>query len=237
MKLDKKTAIQNAREWLGKGIFVPDNLLHASRELRLRPAYYSCWVFDGTLEVSWSCEVAEGSGNNRHWVPRNGVYTQFFGEVLVSGVKSLSARDLASVEPYNLVEVEQFKPEYLAGWPTILYDRSLSDASLVARQKVMKQIRSQIQDRIEIGSDKRRVRTSGGKWSGMTFKHILLPLWVGRYRFRNKEFHVLVNGQTGEVGGEKPRDAVKYVFATLTAVMFLFLLVVLYWVFTGGELP
>lgn len=237
MNLDEKEAIQKAREWLGKGIFAPDNLLHASRGLRLRPAYYSCWVFDGTLEVSWSCEVAEGSGDNRRWVPRNGVHNQFFSEVLVSGVKSLSARDLASVEPFNLMEVEEFKPEYLAGWPTILYDRSLADASLVARQKVMKQLRSHIQDYIEIGNDKRRIRTSGGKWGGMTFKHILLPLWVGAYRFQNKKFHVLVNGQNGEVGGDKPRDAVKYVFATLTAAMFIFLLVVLYWVFSGGELP
>jgi hypothetical protein len=33
---------------------------------------------------------------------------------------------------------------------------------------------------------------------------VLLPVWMSAYRFRNKTYRFLVNGQTGEVAGESP---------------------------------
>lgn len=237
MQIDEKAAVQRVQEWLGKGVFTPDTLTMAGQRVRLRPAYYSFWTFDGTIEVRWTCEVAEGSGNSKRWTPRSGVEMQFFSDALVQGVKALSDRELASIEPFNLVEVEQFKAGHLAGWPAIFYDRSLSDASLVGRQKVMKQMRSQLYDLIEIGREKRNVNFGAGSWSGLTFKHILLPIWMGAYQFQGKEYHVLVNGQTGKVGGDKPRDTFKLIFAILIAAMFILLLLALYWVFSGQGLP
>jgi len=232
MKLDEKKSVQQARQWLGRGFFAPDNLLRASRGLQLRPAYYSFWTFDGSVEVHWSCEVVHSNGNAKQWVPSSGVEAQFFDDVLVPGVKALDRLDIPSVEPFNLLDVEEFKPEFLAGWPAILYDRSLSDASLLARERVMKRLRAQLPSVIEMGHEKRNLTIGGGNWSAMTFKHILLPLWIGSYSFQNKVYHVLVNGQTGKVGGDKPRDAVKLVFTTTTAVLFIFLLLLLYWLWS-----
>jgi len=60
---------------------------------------------------------------------------------------------------------------------------------------------------------------------------------MGAYKFQGEDYHVLVNGQTGKVGGSKPRDKVKLVFAFLTTLMFLFLIVTLYWLISGRELP
>jgi hypothetical protein len=38
----------------------------------------------------------------------------------------------------------------------------------------------------------------------VTFKHCLLPVWVANYRYREKLYHILVNGRTGKVSGERP---------------------------------
>jgi hypothetical protein len=233
MKVDADQAIKNVREWLGRGIFTPDNLLSASKGLRLRPAYYSAWTFDGTLEVKWSCEVQEGSGRYQQWATHSGAETRFFNNVLVSGVRSLAAKELASIEPFDLANIEPFSPDYLAGWPAVIYDRPVSDASLVAREKVLRQIRPQLYSMIEIGREKRNLQIGAGNWSGMTFKHVLLPIWIGTYYFQGKEFHLLVNGQTGKVGGKKPRDNVKITFSGLTALLFVALMVVLYFVLRG----
>jgi hypothetical protein len=228
MQVDADQAIQNVRAWLGRGIFTPDNLLSASNGLRLRPAYYSAWTFDGMLEIQWSCEVREGSGRYAHWVTSSGVETRFFNDVLVSGVRSLTSKELASLEPFNLADVEPFKPEFLAGWPTIIYDRSLADASLVGREQVVRQIRPQMYNMIALGREKRNLQIGSGNWSGMTYKHVLLPIWIGTYRFKGQEFHLLVNGQTGKVGGKKPRDTTKITLGGLSAVLLMALVVVLY---------
>jgi len=39
----------------------------------------------------------------------------------------------------------------------------------------------------------------------------LLPIWVTSYRFNEKVFQVLVNGQTGEVAGDRPWSVWKIV--------------------------
>lgn len=237
MKLDMKQAMQRVKEWLGRGLFVPDDLLVASQGVRLRPAYYSCWVFDGTVEVRWNCEVKVGSGNSQRWEGRNGVHAEFFKDVLVSGVKALKENELASAEPFNLVDLEEFKPDYLAGWPAIIYDLSLADASLVGREKVIRKLRPLLFSLIEIGQEKRNLNIGGGSWSGMTFKHVLLPVWIGTYLFKGKEFHLLVNGQTGKVGGIKPRDNVKMVLGLLTLVFLVVLLIAVIWLLIGtGQL-
>jgi DNA-directed RNA polymerase subunit RPC12/RpoP len=232
-KVDEKEAVRRAREWIGKGLFSPDNLVSAMRGLRLRPAYTSCWTFDGVVEVRWACEVREGSGRSETWLPRSGTDMELFNDVLVPGVKALSQRQLASIEPFDLKDVEEFKPEHLAGWPAMIYDRSLAEASLLGRERVINRLRPQISGRVEVGQEKRNLSIGSGNWSGMTFKHVLLPLWMGAYVFRGKRYEFMVNGQTGKVGGQKPRDSFKIAAATLTAVLFVFVLLALYWLLSS----
>ncbi len=93
------------------------------------------------MEARWSCEVAEGSGNNKRWVPVSGADTRFFNDVLVPGMKAISMQDVKGLQPFDLQDVVAFKPEYLAGWPTVLYDCSLTDASLMGREVIFKQLR------------------------------------------------------------------------------------------------
>jgi ribosomal protein L37E len=229
-KVNAEKAQACVRDWLGGGFFAPDDLRQAGRQLNLRPAYYSCWTFDGSIEANWSCEVKEGHGRYSHWEPRHGIEARFFDDVLVSGVQALADGELASIEPFKLKELQAFKPEYLAGWPAIVYDRPLSDASLKARERVTRQFRRDLETRVEVGKEKRNLQISRGQWSAMTFKHVLLPLWIGTYRYQAKEFHLLVNGQTGKVGGKKPRDAVKVVMAFLIgAVVLVFLALLFAW--------
>ena len=40
--------------------------------------------------------------------------------------------------------------------------------------------------------------------SGLTYKHLLLPVYLASYRFRDKPYRVMVNGQTGHVLGDRP---------------------------------
>jgi hypothetical protein len=70
----------------------------------------------------------------------------------------------------------------------------------------------------------------------VTFKHVLLPLWVGTYRYRGRQYPVLINGQTGKVSGEKPRDAfIVFGFAASTFfTLLLITLVVIYLAFHFG---
>ncbi|MFM8322744.1 MAG: hypothetical protein ACKOC5_17670 [Chloroflexota bacterium] len=230
MQVDEARAVQLVQKWLGSGLFSPDDLHGSAPAAQLRPAYYSCWTFDGTVELRWTCEVAEGSGKDKRWASRSGVETRFFDDVLVSGVKAFPDRDLDQLAPFQLALAEIFKPEYLAGWPAILYDRSVTDSSLSGRDKVLRWLRPQMYDLVEPGREKRNLNTGGGNWSGLTFKHVLVPVWRGQYRFQDRQYHLLINGVSGKISGDKPRDALKIGMILVIALLLLGFLAALGWV-------
>jgi DNA-directed RNA polymerase subunit RPC12/RpoP len=207
MQVDAKQAAQQAEQWLSRGWLSPDNL--ANSKVTLHPAYYPFWTFSGTLELPWSCEVNEGSSKYPNWVPRSGSEFEFFDEILVAGIRSMSSEETKSIEPFDLKELVEFTPDYLAGWTALTYDYPMSDASLSARERVVRKMNRSLYNLVEPGREKRNLEGRGTKWSGMTFKYVLLPLWVGSYLHKGKTYWVLVNGQTGKTGGSKPTDTSK----------------------------
>ena len=51
------------------------------------------------------------------------------------------------------------------------------------------------------------------EFSGRTFKHILVPLWIMTYTYGAKTYQVLANGYTGKMEGTYPLSPWKVFFA------------------------
>ncbi len=208
-QVDETKARRAIAEWLSQGWTTPDDIAHLARVLDLHPAYYPFWTFDGTLEMQWACEVNIGTNKAPVWVPRSGVAYELFDDILIPGLKDFSRAILKSLTPFDLKSALAFSPAYLAGWPALTYDFSMADASLQARRQISRTLRRTLEARINIVQEKRNLRSGGLHWSDMTFKYILLPLWRGTFRYQGKPYAVWVNGQTGKVGGQRPRDRLK----------------------------
>ena len=69
--------------------------------------------------------------------------------------------------------------------------------------------------RFDIGGDRQRIDALETRVSDVTFKHILLPVWLAAYKYRGKSYRFVVNGRTGRVEGERPYSAWKIAFAVL----------------------
>ncbi|MBC8507845.1 MAG: hypothetical protein ISR58_21390 [Anaerolineales bacterium] len=221
IEIDEKKALQFAKIWLGKGWFTPDDLSTSVsvQKTSLRPAYYPFWTFDGTLELHWRCEVNAGSDDNPRWESQTGVEYQMFDDMLVPGSKSITYQQTDKIGPFKLKEVVEFKPEFLAGWPALTYDISLSDATLAARENIIRKFRRTMHHKILPHRQKRNLSTGTHRWSGMTYKYVLLPLWVGTYQYKGQNYSILINGQTGKVSGKKPRDTVNTVAIILSVIL------------------
>jgi hypothetical protein len=67
----------------------------------------------------------------------------------------------------------------------------------------------------EVPGDTHRNLSVDTAFSQMVFRHVLLPLWIAAYRYRERTYRFLVNGQTGEVQGEAPLSWWKITLAVL----------------------
>ena len=71
----------------------------------------------------------------------------------------------------------------------------------------------------DIGGDHQQITSLDTKYADITFKLLLLPVWVASFRFRRKTFRFIINGVTGEVQGQRPYSVWKVTLAAIAALL------------------
>ena len=133
--------------------------------------------------------------------------------MLVLASKSLPKKYTDALEPWDLSSLEPYKPEYLAGFRAEGYQVELVDGFTEARAYMDRMIRRDV--KYDIGGDDQRISSVDTTVSDVTFKHILLPVWLAAYKYQGDTYRFVVNGRTGRVQGERPYSVWKITFAVL----------------------
>jgi len=147
------------------------------------------------------------------WRSASGRVARFFDDVLVLGSKSLPKKYTDALEPWDLSEMEPYQPQYLAGFRAEGYQVELEDAFVEARAYMDRVIHRDA--KFDIGGDEQRVNSVDTQIGTLTFKHVLLPIWMAAYKYRGKTYRFVVNGRTGRVQGERPYSTIKIAIAVI----------------------
>jgi hypothetical protein len=131
------------------------------------------------------------------------------------------------LEPWDLKTATPYKDDFLAGFTAECYQTDLKQGFGEAQVRMAPEIDAAI--RADIGGDEQRISSRRPRYSRITFKHILLPVWVSAYRFNGKLFQFLINARTGEVQGQRPWSAIKIAAAVLAGVA---VIAVMIWLFS-----
>ena len=228
--LDERTARKAMTDWLGSLWFAPSGLQdYARKGRRMQGIYVPYWTFDADTKSRYSGErgtvyyvtrtVTRNGKQSRErvakvrWSPVTGRVARFFDDVLVLASTSLPRRFTDALEPWDLSELEPYRPEYLAGFLAEGYTVDLHDGFATASERMERVIRRDV--KFDIGGDRQRIHDIETKVSDVTFKHILLPVWLAAYKYRGRTFRFVVNGRTGRVQGERPYSAIKITIAVI----------------------
>ena len=141
---------------------------------------------------------------------------------MVSASESLAPSLRGAVLEWKLGALQPYQPEFVSGYNAEAYQVGLAAGYPIAKERIDAQVNTLI--RQDIGGDAQRVREVATQYSDIKFKHVLLPVWLSAYRFRDKTFRFIVNGQTGEVAGESPLSWFKVTW--LAAGVFIFFVLV-----------
>lgn len=226
--LTEKEARAAMTDWLGRLWFAPNGLKDYARKGRkLDGIYVPYWTYDADTKSSYRGErgtiyyvtqtvVRDGKTEQVRvqkirWNAVSGRVARFFDDVLVLASKSLPKKYTDALEPWDLSELKPYTPEFLAGFRAEGYQIELAEGYDEARAIMDRTIDRDV--RFDIGGDRQRVHQINTAVSDVTFKHILLPVWMAAYKFRGKTYRFVVNGRTGRVQGERPWSAWKIALA------------------------
>ena len=225
--VDKDNATASLKRWMSKLWFAPSKFKKQAALGRFEGVYLPYWTFDTMTFCSWSGRRGDhytetrGSGDNRRtvrktrWSRRSGSFQRFFDDVLTLAAQKVPTKLLRNLEPWPLQKLVPFQPEYLAGLQARTYDTKLEDGFDVAQDRIHAALHADVRRRI--GGDVQRVDQLDARHDAITFKHILLPLWLLTYRYSGKTYQVVVNAETAEVYGERPWSVLKILFAIFCA--------------------
>ena len=238
--LDKSRAQQVFARWVGSRWFAPNALKHTvSRADGIHGVYVPWWTYDAQTVTTYRGERGDrravpeqhpgasaraGSGPRyvTDWSPAAGAVSVAFDDLLVVGSPSIPEHLARVLDRWDLQKLRPLAPELMAGFAVEAYRRGLEAGFVEARARMEPAITQAI--RQDIGGDEQRIQARQTVVDGIRFKHLLLPVWIGSYRFGDRAYRVVVNGQTGEVEGDRPYSAFKIAAALLLALVVVALL-------------
>jgi hypothetical protein len=223
--IDHDRAAGNLKDWVDSLWFAPGKFQRQGIKAVFNGVYLPYWTFDTLTFNVYSGQRGEhyyvtvGTGKNQRrerrtrWYPASGKFQRFFDDVLVPGTTELDTGIMQSLEPWPLHKCIPFTQEVLAGYFARTYDLELDGGFLDGKRRIDQALHQDVCSRI--GGDEQSVDSINTRYDGLTYKHVLLPLWLLAYQFHEKTYQVYVNAATGEVQGERPYSWIKITFAAL----------------------
>ncbi len=236
--LDEGQARAAMNNWLGRLWFAPSGLSAYARAGRaMQGIYVPYWTFDADTRTRYTGERGkvyhetkrvrvrvDGKMETRtrrvsktRWRPASGQVSRFFDDVLVLASKALPREYASAIAPWDLSELEPYQPEYLAGFRSEAYTIELVDgydqASAIMDRTIVRDVK------FDIGGDKQRIHHLDTDVGAITFKHVLLPVWMAAYKYRGKTYRFLVNGRTGAVKGDRPWSKIKIALVVIAGLL------------------
>ena len=108
-----------------------------------------------------------------------------------------------------------YQPGFLSGWVVERYQIDLPAAARSAREEMDAEITRMCS--AQVPGDTQRNLQVDANYSGQTFKHILVPVWLLSYDYGRRAFQVVINGYTGTIAGRYPKSWIKIILAVLAA--------------------
>lgn len=199
-KFTQKAVTKLFEIWLRKNKVNPE-----STPQPLRGVYLPVWTFDIIGNIVYYEEVDDNDPNgielfnHKSTVPRD--YYMHFDDLCVPASRRQENLFKKLLPTYDLKEMNDYKPDFLANWGAEVYDIPMADASLDARDLALKEARQKIEIRMPTTAV---AGISPGDIQITSFKLVLLPVWFSTFRVSEQEVFIFINGQNGSALTEPP---------------------------------
>lgn len=210
-------------EWLKQGnLFRPGDLARAQPQDKLRGVYLPFWMFSMLAESEWSARIGEhwmrtetytaienGKPVTRtrqvqetEWWPLAGRHHEYYSGFLVSGSRGLPQRDAERIKPFQLPAIQRYERYFLAGWLCEEYSIEREQALAICQQEFSRREQSAVA--AFLPGDTHSGLSVATRFDQVNSDLTLAPVYILSYKYREKIYRFLVNGQTGKFAGDKP---------------------------------
>ena len=233
-----------ARAWLKKRLFAPRKFRKSAKPEEMRGVYIPAFTFDANTDSSYSATLGvyryRSVRRNGRWEREryteyfhvSGQYASSFDDVLIQASSEVRQQVVNKLQPYNTRSSRAYTQEYLSGFTAEQNARAGTECWEDAKNVIANRLRSQILSGYHY--DVVSSFNISTRYSDVTYKYVLLPVYVGHSTWRQKLYNFFVNGETGKVTGKAPVSPLKVLGVVLLCAAAVALLVWLGVMYAGG---
>lgn len=237
-QIDRKVAEGNLDKWINSRWFAPTEFKKYNDTGSFQSVYTAFFTYDSETQSFYQGQrgdhytVIVGSGENQRtetrtrWSPASGQLANGFDDIPVLANDGIERGRIRALEPWPTETAKAYSAEYVAGHLCRTYDRDVEACYPEAKSVMDSAIKDSV--RRAIGGDEQRIQRIDTQHLTLTFKHLLLPIWLLTVIYENKPFQVFINGVTGEVQGNRPWSKVKLAAAIVGAIVAVILALIIY---------
>ncbi len=227
--IDVATAVKNVVAWAKKKWFAPRAFKKSVKPEKVKGTYMPAFTFDTYTYTSYVGRLGKYYTKTRVVNGKTKTYRELryfsisgdletaFDDVLVQAGKRISQRDIEKLSPFHTNQSNAYSSEFLHGYTAQSNEKSGEECWAEARAIIDEEIKRRILSRYDYDVvDSFSPRTS---CTNVTFKYLLLPVYVGHCNWKNKLYNFFVNGKNGRVTGKTPVSALKVTLVVLLGVL------------------
>ena len=210
-RLDKDAAVSALKKHYSGKLFLPKTFTDSNHIKKLQGVYVPFWLFNADANAECYFEGLTSSthreGNYRVTVT-NHYDVRRFGTVRFSRVPTDASKKMPddlmdSIEPFHYEDLKPFSTAYLPGYLADVSDVSVEDSAGRADRRcttsAVEVMRNDVTGYGEVRTRSNNVYINRGK-----VEYALLPVWILKTKWMNKDYLFAMNGQTGKLVGDLP---------------------------------
>lgn len=234
-KIDAKEASKRFKTWLNKKWFCPKEAKESAEADSFTGIYLPYWTFDSDTTSTYTGEYGyqkkRKNGDKEEvyyeWHRGSGTLNEFIDDELVCACgENHNKQILSKIEPFDTESNVSYRPEYIAGFAAERYSVGLKDAWEKAKQSIKQKLKNMAESRLrsDHNADAAKNVVINTNFSNITYKYLLLPVWISSFTYKGNVYQFMVNGQSGKVGGKSPISAIRVAIAVIIVVLILALI-------------
>ena len=234
--IDQQRASTLVQQWIsGSHMFARSDFKKAAAELT-HGIYLPTYLYGAVANSSYSARIGENytetetytttDSNGKtvtrtrtvtktEWRSLTGEHTCYVVDVIVTASRGVANGALEAIEPFDLRALRRYSSALISGWLAEDPSHAKEDCFRMAHDETIEKVGRSL-TRFMPGDSHRDLRYQT-RLSQEVIDLVLLPIWsfAVRYDESKPPLQILVNGQTGRVGGKVPVSAIKVTFAVL----------------------
>lgn len=239
----KEQAGEALKKWAKKRAFAPNKLRKGISAEKISGNYMPCFTFDAKTSSRYQGRLGEyyyvtRTVNGKQVEERRvryfnirGTYEGNYDDVLVQASDRIPRSASQKLQPFDTNNSQTYSANYMFGFAATQYtkdgEQCWGEAKDIMknaeRAGILSRYTYDIVDYLDVETD----------FFNVTYKYVLLPVYVGNYLFKEKVYNFFVNGRNGKVAGQVPKSPLK-VGALVLGILAAIVGIILLYLYYGG---